>query len=421
MDLKEICKVYAKPYPELVPEKYYRALSTCGVTDFEDVNWKHALGKKVFNSLSDDHEAKLNEILATIGEDINYYLEVYLKTKQVFDFLKPACVNLVQYKALMASDSVPEDSKQILEKWKPNRDGFLDVPTYDICSSVTGRMKITSGPNILVLSKDFRGKILKSRHGKDGSLWYIDFVSLEPRVALIMKQGLSGDKIVPKERQEGLGSEPKITPPPPSPFGYPPQTSNLTNSLSFLDAVIPRDVYEAALTALGLGKEIDRNILKQIILPQLYGQSKTNTIESLEKQKLIRPEEVVDQVNDFFGIDTLRQNVFLNLQNNAYKFLRTFYGKHICPDDSRPYTLLNYYIQSTAVDIALLGFKRILDRVQSVPNASSLITPVFFVHDAMILDVHSSMEHHLEKLSRYGSKNIQGFETHDFYMLASKV
>jgi len=424
MDMKEICKVFAKPYPELVPEKYYLALTTCGVMDFDNISWNKALGTKVYNALTETQEKKFEEIILDIGSDIDYYMQVYKKTMSVFDHLQPAKVDLIQYKVLMNSDSVSNDSKIILEKWKPDGQGFLPLPTYNLSSSVTGRMKIVSGPNALLLPKDLR-KILKSRHGKEGSLWYLDFVSLEPRVALAIHKflssvGMLGD--VPKQgAQTGLVSN-SISNVSLSIVGYPPQLSELLEYKgNSLISPLPEDVYQDALKYLKLSSEIDRSMLKQIVLPQIYGQSKHNTIETMEKKNIRKPEEVVDMVNEFFGIDDLRQYVARDLQNNDCKYLRTFYGKHISPDDSRPYTLLNYYIQSLAVDVALLGFKSILDRVAKVPNASSLICPIFFIHDAMVLDVHSSMDHHLNSLMNLGSKNIPGFPEHKFHMSATKL
>jgi hypothetical protein len=275
----------------------------------------------------------------------------------------------------------------------------------------------------LLLPKDFR-KILTSRHGKEGSLWYIDFVSLEPRVALAVHKYLSvNGYFAPSTNVLIQGGN---TPYNPNLYscivGYPPQLPDLLISKANPNILpLPVDVYQEALRKLKLSSEIDRSMLKQIVLPQIYGQSKNNTIENLEKKNIRRPEEVVDMVNEFFGIDDLRQYVFLDLQKNGHKFLRTFYGRHISPDDSRPYTLLNYYIQSLSVDIALLGFKKILDRIAMVPKASSLIAPVFFIHDAMVLDVHSSMEHHLTNLMNLGSKNIPGFTEHVFHMSATKV
>ncbi len=423
MDLKEVCKVYGKAYPELIPEKYYTALNYCGVFDYEDISWKKVVGTKVYNELVAVQQQKFDEILKEIGADISYYELIYSNTKQVFDYLQPAKIDLVKYKVMMSSNDVAKDSKIILEKWKPNKDSFLDVPTYDIFSSVTGRMKITSGPNALLLPKDLR-QILKSRHDRDGALWYIDFVSLEPRVALAIHGYLKSigafdhGPATPSSGAQTLSNTSIGS----LLYGYPPQLPDLL-TLKGNSSIpsIPQDVYSAALKKLKLSNEIDRTILKQIILPQLYGQSKNNTIDTLEKRNIRRPEEVVDMVNEFFGIDDLRQYVLLSAQEHGSKFLRSFYGRHICPDDSRPYALLNYYIQSLAVDVALLGFKKILDRIAKVPNASSLIAPVFFIHDAMVLDVHSSMDNNLASLMEYGSKNMPGFPEHTFNMSATKL
>ena len=119
--MTEICEVFARPVPEFIPEKYYLALNACGVFDFEDIPWRKSLGDKVYNALVATQEKKFDEVLLEIGNDIAYYKQVYEKTMSVFEHLQPAKVDVVQYKVMMNSDSVSNDSKIILEKWKPEQ------------------------------------------------------------------------------------------------------------------------------------------------------------------------------------------------------------------------------------------------------------------------------------------------------------
>ena len=62
--------------------------------------------------------------------------------------------------------------------------------------------------------------------------------------------------------------------------------------------------------------------------------------------------------------------------------IKNFFGRPIKPSSARDSLLYNNYIQSTGVDVALLGFGQILDK------APSRVRPIFFIHDAMLVDIH---------------------------------
>lgn len=399
VDYLEICKVFGKQYPALIPENYLSVIGACGLDPKDSsLPWQDIVGANKFKQLQTTFDQNLSEVLGEIGTDIDYYNLVYSKTSRVFDHLQPARVNLVNYKLALSSKE-DNASRQHLESWKPDSRGFLEVPQYNISDSLTGRMKITSGPNILLLPKELR-KILTSRHGKNGSLWYFDYVSLEPRVALSIYYLLRQEQCL---------------------IGSLPLPDLLKRPADETIEKVPEDVYTWALKKLKLSSDIDRGVLKQIVLPQIYGQSKANTLESLSQKNIYRPEEIVEMVNDFFGIDTVRQHVFLELQKNGYKFLRTFYGRHVCPDDSKPYKLFNLFVQSAAVDVALFGFGKILDKLANIESAKGFISPVFFIHDAMVLDIHNDLQHIVPKLCDLGSRNIPGFPEQTFYMSANKL
>lgn len=385
-------KVYGKPYPNMIPNNYQKMMAqVLPASELNTVPWDKVIPAEKFEQLKLEHEAKINSTLNQIGPDIEYYQNIYSKTKSVFEFLQPAKVDIVKYKLHNLND----ENVLFLQNWKYDSKGYLPVPEYSLCDTVTGRMKIKTGPNILLLPKKLRN-IITSRFGKKGSIWYLDYTSLEPRVALSVKSYISSSVLI--------GSLPHM---------------------KLLDLQIsepmPKDVYSLALKTLKLSTEIDRDTIKQIVLSQIYGQSKSHTIETLEKYKVRDPDEVVEMVNEFFGIDNLRQFILEGFQNNPGSFLRTFYGRHLTPEDGKPHALLNYYIQSTAVDVALLGFEKILRYLEGVPDSLSLFVPIFFLHDAMILDVHQDVEHLIPKLCNLGSKDIPGFKNQMFWMTGNKL
>lgn len=393
MNTEEIFKVFGKKIPDFIPEKYKKAIScVLPQNNKEKIPWNYVIPDEIFFELNSKYNEQEQKLLSEIGQDIEYYNKIYSETKKVFSFLKPAKINAVKYKLY----SFNEENKKHLNLWKPDKYGFLPVPEYSLCESVTGRMKIKSGPNILLLPKKFRD-IISSRFGNNGSIWYLDFVSLEPRIALTIKHYISSSSLL-------IGSVP------------------LTELLNFsvIDP-LPKDIYSLALKFLKITNEISRDTLKIIVLSQLYGQSKSHTIETLEKYKIRNPDEIVEMVNDFFGINLLRQFVEESFLKTSGKFLRTFYGRHLSSDDGKPHALLNYYIQSTAVDVALLGFFNILNRLKDIFGALDLIVPIFVLHDAIILDVHKNIEHIIPKLCAIGSKDIPGFKNQPFWMTGNKL
>lgn len=353
--------------------------------------WHNVMPLDSFQTAKQAQDQRLKNILGEIGGDIDYYNLIYSRTKTVFDYLKPAKIDFVRHKV----HCLHEENKTHLKSWTADKYGYLPVPEYSLCESVTGRMKIKSGPNILLLPKKFRD-IIVSRFGKDGAIWYLDFTSLEPRVALSVKSYISSGLLI--------GSVPHI------------KLLDFTNS-----EPLPKDIYSLALKTLKLSAEVSRETIKQIVLSQLYGQAKSLTIETLEKHNVRDPDEVVEMVNDFFGIDTLRQFILQGYQKTSGAFLRTFYGRHLTPEDGKPHALLNYYVQSTAVDVALLGFQKILQKLSETPGAFQVIVPIFLLHDALILDVHKDVEHLIPKLCTLGAKDIPGFKNQIFWMSGNKL
>lgn len=391
MNHNDIFKVYGKHLPDTIPEHYKKMMRTVLPHTSGSLPWESILPTDIYRQAKTQHDNQVSGALEEIGTDIDYYKEIYSKTNSVFDYLQPAKINFVKHKM----HSVNPENRQHLLNWTPDKYGFLPVPTYSLNESVTGRMKIKSGPNILLLPKKFRD-IITSRFGEKGSIWYLDFTSLEPRVALSLKSYILNSLLI----------------------GYPPLMEILKYEIT---EPVPKDVYSYALKTLKMSKDISRDNIKQIVLSQLYGQSKSLTVEALEKHNIRDPDEVVEMVNDFFGIDDLRQFVSQGYVKTDCRHLRTFYCRHLTPEDGKPHALLNYYIQSTAVDVALLGFKKILEKLASIPNSLEVIAPIFLLHDALILDVHNDVEHLIPKLCSLGSKDIPGFANQVFWMSGNKL
>lgn len=375
---EEYCKVFGKTKPVFPGQEHIKMMKTVfpnlSQDEILDLPWQDILPKTTRNILYQNLTNSLESISNEIGEDSSYYDQVYLKTKRVFSFLRPAKLNGVRLKTYL----LDETNAKFLAGWTTDKSGYAQVPEYSLCDTLTGRMKIKSGPNFLLLPRELRN-IITSRHGENGSIYYLDFVSLEPRTALCLN-------------------------PTNPPIGH-----------------LPQDIYSHALKKLKLSTEISRQTIKQIILPQLYGQAKSIIISNLEKNKVRQPEEIVEMINDFFGIDDLKQKIVSEYEATGKAYIRTYFGRHVVPEESSQYAFLNYYIQSTSVDIALLGFLKILEKLEKIPGSLDLISPIFFLHDAMVIDVHKKLEHLIPKLLLLGSRDIQGLESQIFHMSESKL
>jgi hypothetical protein len=121
-------------------------------------------------------------------------------------------------------------------------------------------------------------------------------------------------------------------------------------------------------------------------------------------------------VNEFFGLDQLRERLVQEYESNNREFILSFYGRYLDTREAKPYMLLNYFTQSTAVDVALYGFRNFLRATQG----NEQIIPLFILHDALVLDVHNSALEHLNTLKLHCSRNIPLFPGCEFAIKVSR-
>jgi len=221
--------------------------------------------------------------------------------------------------------------------------GYTHKITYDTSVTKTGRMSVTSGPNVLTMQKQFKSDI--ASRFDDGKIVEIDYSSLEPRVALAI-----------------AGSE-------------------------FVESP---DVY----STLGDVIEIhDRSVAKQLIISFLYGAgiktmcrltelSESNLTPKLKKLKKI------------FKQDLIVENIKGTLGSLGYFYNHA--GRPIFPTSDRFGVLFNNFCQSTAVDVSLSGFSHLLS---SIYDSNMKARPICFIHDAVLLDVPGTEIAVLKKMS----------------------
>lgn len=365
----DLVRVYYLTNISGVPERFWRMLGCIGAAG--DVPWESLLTTRDYNDfLSSYCQSLVAEFQKT---NIDYYLNIYSET--LFDnkytqptWLQPIKINVDMLNSLM--NDPEETSKTPLGTFRPAMEGgFTNPVCYSKSETLTGRLKVIDGPDVLHIKKEHRNKIIVSRFGSEGSIVYLDYKSLEPRVLLAIN-------------------------------------NTATN--------LPADIYTHLAKEVGIPSSIPRETIKTSVISLLYGASREALCYKLRSPQVENPEDLVDSVEDYFDLFALRERLASEYQENNQEKIHNFYGRPIWCIGTSPSTLVNYYVQSTAVDVALYGFRRILDKIKSA-NALDKFVPLFVLHDALCLDVHNSVLHLLPRLMKAGSK-IPGLEETEFFL-----
>ena len=307
--------------------------------------WSQVMPSTAYKSFVKNLVKTITETIDELPKD--YYKSVWCPSGQLLCSLKSARVDTNVYKEL--ATSIGHDSGAF-ETFKPGAGGFLQPIVYDRFATRTGRLTVIEGPNILTLKKEYR-KMLKSTYS-DGVICSLDFGALEARI-ILAEAGKS-----------------------------------TTNA----------DLYGELANELFDGK-IDRNTVKIAVISELYGASKGSLANRLgiNGYKL---DEFVTTIRSYFGVAELRKRLkdeFIRLGKVCNK-----HGRYLELDDPQDHLFVNTFAQSTGVDVALLGFKSIMDRL-----GIDGVRPLFVLHDALILDVRSDRLKDVENIS---SVKVHGYE-----------
>jgi hypothetical protein len=356
-----VSKLYGFKIPRFPSYKYRRFFAR--VLDKNAfIPWEHVMP-------SEAYKREIRETLTILQAafknlDLSYYEKYFKPQNEIFSDLRPAKINVERFLTLLSTGN---DNN--LKTFVPTA-GFAQVPKYSRISTRTGRLGIKKGPMIQGIKREHRN-VLESRFS-GGSVWSLDFSSLEPRILLAIR-----------------GAE------------------NL-----------PKDIYQNVIDTSGL-HGVSRKAIKQAVLSRLYGGS-DNTITEQLKNLVDYPQDILALVDDYFGIEELKQKLSLEFSINDGESINNFYGRRISCEGTPLYVLLNYYIQSTGVDVALMGFNNITKRIKQA-GIQEEVVPLYLLHDALFLDVHPKYEYLLPKICKAGSLDIPGFENINFHLEQAKV
>ena len=303
--------------------------------------------RKYVSKVVDDTRMLLDDIHDT------YFSREFLVCRELILTLSRAKINEIRFYNIL-SNAKNSKSKSI-SSFRPDSTGMSIAPIYDQSSSATGRLTIKKGPNILTLNREYRD-ILISRYDK-GQILNIDFVSLEPRILYGINRG-----------------EP------------------------------PKDIYNTISEDL-FGGEIDRKVIKAATIGTIYGLSSRKFAVTIGEDDIIKASEILREVRSFFDLGKLSSR--LVVENRESGSISNFYGRPLVPGQSATSNILvSHYIQSTGVDISLMGFNSLVNKLKS---ESLDFAPIFLIHDAILVDAHPASISKIKAIAKEGIQ-VSGFD-----------
>lgn len=303
------------------PKAHLAAWEAFGVTP----PWAQALPPHIFKAWLQKFTRELLELRDQWAD--RYYGKEFQVQQRLLQRLQQPFVDAAVIKQI-------DDDR--IRAFEPDRDGLAPRSAYNIWSSVTGRMSIESGPNILTLDKKYR-RIFKSRF-EDGEIIQIDFSSLEPNTFLAM------------------------------------QGKQFTG-----------DAYSWAAAQIKI--DVPREVLKVAVMSALYGMSPSNFAKKFAD--IPDANDLLFQVRDAFGVD--KMNKHYREQLGAEGHITNHYGRIIKCDKKSP--LVAHAVQSSAVDVVCQGFTALLDEFE---KGAHDIVPLYLIHDALMIDVTPAAKLHLQ-------------------------
>ena len=285
--------------PEISSDVHRNAYSQLGV---DKINWVYALGIENFKYFIDKVSEYAEKEIKFIEEN-EYYSNEFIEGRSVLFELEDYRIDDNVLNSHIKNADIR--NLKLLNGFK-----IKEKIKYSQISSITGRLSISSGPNILHLKREHRD-IFKSKYGQDGAIVQIDFKSLEPRIlSLIMRDN------------------------------------------------VPFDLYTEASSI--FSEKINRDIIKRATLAIIYGMSKSNLKNIL---RVNNSEEIYDHIVDYFGIKNLQKVLLNSIEDSG--IIENFYGRKIYVSKENSHLFVNYFTQSTGVDVSLLGFRKIIDEIKN--------------------------------------------------------
>jgi hypothetical protein len=280
---------------------------------------RNAMCERVYQALKKSLAVKENEV----------YLSSYIEQKNFLRSLKMPVFCPEKTKVLCSKIDHENTRKRVASIDKADQ-----KTQYSMSGTVTGRLVVTKGPNILTLPSSVRGCI-KSMYSS-GKILQIDLTAAEPFLALLR-----------------AGKEP------------------------------PEDIYSHVADHVLEGK-VSRSEAKLVTLSALYGQSSSNLSKKLPES--INARDVISRTKEYFESKRLASE--LSHANRSGNF-RNILGRPIFLEDARDSLLISYYLQSSIAECSILLFSDFYKKFRSV------MKPYYVIHDALIFDAEEEFSRRL--------------------------
>jgi len=307
-------------------------------------DWSAVLGIEKFVNMSIKLIKKTESFLDS--EENSYYYNDCKSHYSLFKEIRPAKVN--KDNLLKYINSVEKyRAKQILEAIN-KKDMTFNPIRYSLFNTVTGRMTIQSGLNLLTLKKENRNIIGSSYD--EGKILEIDIKNLEPRILMGM-----------------------------------------------FNKEVPDDIYSWISNEVLHDVSIDRNFVKELTFKILYGAS-MNTIKK-DLDWLYEIEDIVNRIKSNMGYQELALKIKSEMQEGYFK---NYYGRKLKNSSAN----INHYLQSTGVDVSMYCFSKINNILKQSGMRFKIIG---FIHDAMIIDADKTSSETIIKNLNEKNISVKGF------------
>lgn len=318
-------------------------------------DWSSVLGFEKFASMSIKLVKKTESFLN--NKENAYYFNDCRDHYSLFKEIESAKVN--KENLLKYINSVEAyRAKQILEVIDKEKMMFKPIK-YSLFNTVTGRMTIQSGLNLLTLKKENRNMIGSSF--EDGKILEIDIKNLEPRILMGM-----------------------------------------------FNKEVPYDIYtwiaQTVLDKNGYGNnEIDatqRNFIKELTFKILYGASMHTIKKDLKDLDwLYGIEDIVGRIKSNMGYHELAIKIKSEMKDGYFK---NHYGRKLKNSSAN----INHFLQSTGVDVSMYCFSKVNNILKQAGMRFKIIG---FIHDAMIIDVDKTSSETIIKNLNEKNISVRGF------------
>ncbi len=313
--LNKFLSLYDLSEIQFLENKFLKMSNTLGISS---PDWRKILPKNDYLIYKRNLQEKAKLIKSFLERE--KYPNVFSKGNQILSKLERAKIDSEKLSTFISAED-NSNLRTTLKSFQPDSSGFAEKLIYDRLKTVTGRLIVKSGPQFLLLPKEYK-QVIKSRYGNGGVVAHIDFVSLEPRFAKL-----------------SIGDQ------------------------------VPDDIYKDIIENNDF--DFDRKTMKGLVLATIFGAG-VNKLSEIAGQEAFAVQKAISK---YFGFNQILEKA--GDYNSGT--IKNFFGRPIKLKKRVKNVAINNYIQSSSVDVALMGFSKL-----ELPKSAK---PIAIIHDALVVDL----------------------------------